>query len=177
MNIKLSIIGISVATMLFACGEKTAEKTETTTQNPPATTQKETKKQLAPVFDMLNGGEDSELAFFFSFVQAANIANELTKDNYTVFAPNKAAFMALGDAKLEQLVANQGLMTKIAKTHIVKGKYKISDLKDGQILTTIQGNTLTIKKDGEKTKVGNANVNTADIEATNGFIHILDKVL
>lgn len=177
MNIKLSIIGVSVATMLFACGEKATEKSAADAQNTIQTTQKETKKQLAPVFDMLNGGEDSELSFFFSFVQAANIANELTKDNYTVFAPNKAAFTSLGDAKLEQLVGNQGLAAKVAKTHIVKGKYKVSDLKDGQILTTIQGNTLTIKKDGNKTKVGNASINTADIEATNGFIHILDKVL
>jgi hypothetical protein len=61
--------------------------------------------------------------------------------------------------------------------HLVVGKFKLADLKDGQVLTTKHGGTLKIVfKDGSPT-VNGAKMTTTDIEAGNGVVHMIDAVL
>ncbi len=97
---------------------------------------------------------------------------------FTVFAPTDAAFAAI-QSDVDKLLKpeNKAKLAKILTYHVVSGKAMASSLKDGQELTTVEGGKLKVSiKDG-KVMVGNAHVTSADIVASNGVIHIIDKVL
>ncbi|CAE8663813.1 unnamed protein product, partial [Polarella glacialis] len=98
---------------------------------------------------------------------------------YTVFAPIDAAFADLLKelgCSAEQLLANPDLKS-ILLYHVVGGSTMISSLKDGQKVTTAQSGQLAVQIAGGKVKVGRATVTAADIECSNGVIHVIDKVL
>ncbi len=97
---------------------------------------------------------------------------------FTVFAPTDAAFAAI-QKEVDKLLKpeNKAALAKILTYHVVAGKVLAADLKDGQEVTTVQGGKLKVTiKDG-KVMIGNANVTAADIDASNGVIHVIDKVL
>ena len=97
---------------------------------------------------------------------------------FTVFAPTDAAFAAI-QKEVDKLLKpeSKAALSKILTYHVVAGKVMAADLKDGQEVTTVQGGKLKVTiKDG-KVMIGNANVTTADIDASNGVIHVIDKVL
>jgi len=112
-------------------------------------------------------------------VTAAGLVETLQgKGPFTVFAPTDAAFAAI-QTEVDKLLKPESKekLSKILTYHVVSGKTMAADLKDGQELTTVEGSKLkVIVKDG-KVMVGNAEVTTADIEASNGVIHVIDKVL
>jgi len=112
-------------------------------------------------------------------VKAAGLIETLQgKGPFTVFAPTDAAFAAI-QSDVDNLLKpeNKEKLAKILTYHVISGKMEASDLEDGQELTTVEGGKLTVMvKDGEVT-VGNARVTAADIEASNGVIHVIDKVL
>jgi len=116
-----------------------------------------------------------------SAVLAADLGSALQADGpFTVFAPRNEAFDALGADVIEALLdaGNVDLLTKILTFHVVPGVAAMSsDLSDGQTVTTLQGGSLTIGVSGGTVTVNGATVLTADIEATNGVIHIIDAVL
>jgi uncharacterized surface protein with fasciclin (FAS1) repeats len=97
---------------------------------------------------------------------------------FTVFAPTDAAFAAI-QTEVDNLLKpeNKSKLSEILTYHVVGGKAKAADLKDGQELTTVEGSKLKVTiKDGN-VFIGDARVCTADIEASNGVIHVIDKVL
>ena len=99
---------------------------------------------------------------------------------FTVFAPRNEAFDALGADVIQALLDadNADLLADILTFHVVPGVAAMSaDLGDGQTVTTLQGEDLTIGVSGSAVTVNGATVVTADIEATNGVIHIIDGVL
>ena len=99
---------------------------------------------------------------------------------FTVFAPTNAAFEALGADVVAALLepANAGLLEEVLQLHVVAGTAAFSgDLTDGQMVTTLQGEDLTIGVAGTSVTVNGANVVNADIEASNGVIHLIDAVL
>jgi len=112
-------------------------------------------------------------------VKAAGLAETLQgKGPFTVFAPTDAAFSAI-QPEVDKLLKpeSKAKLSKILTYHVVSGKMKAADLKDGQELTTVEGGKLKVTvKDGNVT-VGGAKVATADITASNGVIHVIDKVL
>lgn len=112
---------------------------------------------------------------------AAGLATALQGDGpFTVFAPNNAAFDALGADVVAALLesGNADFLTRILNFHVVSGVAAMSgDLTDGQMVTTLEGADLTIGVAGGAVTVNGANVVTADIEASNGVIHIIDAVL
>jgi len=112
-------------------------------------------------------------------VKAAGLVETLQgKGPFTVFAPTDAAFAAI-QSEVDKLLKpeSKAALSKILTYHVVSGKTKAADLKDGQELTTVQGGKLKVTvKDGNVT-VGDARVTTADITASNGVIHVIDKVL
>jgi len=112
-------------------------------------------------------------------VKAAGLVETLQgKGPFTVFAPTDAAFDAI-QSEVDKLLKpeSKAALSKILTYHVVSGKTKAADLKDGQELTTVQGGKLKVTvKDGNVT-VGDARVTTADITASNGVIHVIDKVL
>jgi transforming growth factor-beta-induced protein len=97
---------------------------------------------------------------------------------FTVFAPTDAAFSAI-QSDVDNLLKpeNKDKLSKILTYHVVSGKAMSSDLKDGQMITTVEGSQLKVTiKDG-KVMINGANVVSADIPASNGVIHVIDKVV
>lgn len=123
-------------------------------------------------------------------VQAAGLAETLSGTGpFTVFAPVNAAFEALPAGTVDTLLKpeNKEMLTKVLTAHVVPGKLNASDLmsqaKDGKVnLTTVSGDALTVVIEGDKVMVmdesgGSANVTIADVNQSNGVIHVVDKVL
>lgn len=104
---------------------------------------------------------------------------------FTVFGPDNAAFAKLPAGTVEMLVMpeNKAMLANILTYHVVAGTYTSSDLTDGKVLTTVQGQKLTVKRTGNKVMLmsdtdGNvATVITADVMQSNGVAHVIDTVL
>lgn len=118
-------------------------------------------------------------------VKAAGLVQTLEgKGPFTVFAPTNAAFGKLPNGTVDTLVKpeNKGTLTKILTYHVVPGRLEASDLTDGKILKTVQGEQLTVKRDGDKiwivdSKGGTSMVTISNVNQSNGVIHVVDSVL
>ncbi len=118
-------------------------------------------------------------------VTAAGLVETLQSPGpFTVFAPTNAAFGKLPAGTVDTLVKpeNKATLTKILTYHVVSGKLNASALRDGQKLTTVQGERLTVVKRGgmvhiRDAKGGEAMVTIADVNQSNGVIHVVDTVL
>jgi uncharacterized surface protein with fasciclin (FAS1) repeats len=96
---------------------------------------------------------------------------------FTVFAPNDEAFAALPAGLLEKLLLpeNVAVLTSILTYHVVDGKVMSTDVTAGDA-PTVEGSTLALAlMDG--VQVNDATVIAADVEASNGVIHVINKVL
>ena len=112
-------------------------------------------------------------------VQAAGLVETLKGEGpFTVFAPTDAAFAALPAGTVEELLKpeNKDKLTAILTYHVVAGKVMSGDLSDGMTAATVNGANITIGTTGGVT-VNGANVTQADIEASNGVIHVIDAVI
>ena len=112
-------------------------------------------------------------------VKAAGLVDTLKGEGpFTVFAPTDEAFAALPAGTVEDLLKpeNKDKLVSILTYHVVPGKVMSGDLTEGMKAATVQGGEVTITLEGGA-KVDGANVTTADIEATNGVIHVIDAVI
>jgi len=112
-------------------------------------------------------------------VEAAGLVETLKSDGpFTVFAPTDDAFAALPDGTVADLLKpeNKDQLVAVLTYHVVPGKVMSGDLSNGMMATTAQGGDVKIMTEGGVT-VDGANVVTADIEATNGVIHVIDAVI
>jgi uncharacterized surface protein with fasciclin (FAS1) repeats len=112
-------------------------------------------------------------------VEAAGLVDTLKGDGpFTVFAPTDEAFAALPAGTVEDLLKPENLdqLTAILTYHVVPGKVMSTDLTNNMMAPTVQGSDLTIMTEGGVT-VNGANVTTADIETSNGVIHVIDAVI
>jgi len=112
-------------------------------------------------------------------VTAAGLVETLKGSGpFTVFAPTDAAFAAI-QSDVDNLLKpeNKAQLSKILTYHVVSGKTLAADLKDGQMITTVEGTTLKVTITNGKVMINGANVISADIPASNGVIHVIDKVL
>jgi uncharacterized surface protein with fasciclin (FAS1) repeats len=98
--------------------------------------------------------------------------------NLTVFAPTDDAFAALPPGLIEELLEDpQGLLAQILLYHVVDGVAFSTDLSDGQLITTLQGQDVLVTINQNGVFINNAQVILADIEGTNGVVHVIDAVL
>jgi uncharacterized surface protein with fasciclin (FAS1) repeats len=111
-------------------------------------------------------------------VKAAGLVDTLNGTGpFTVFAPTNAAFEALPAGLLDKLLlpANKETLTKILTYHVVASKVMAADVTPGKV-ATVEGSDITITTDGG-VKVNDATVTATDVEASNGVIHVIDRVL
>ncbi len=115
-------------------------------------------------------------------VQAAGLVDTLKGDGpFTVFAPTDDAFAKLPEGTVEGLLKDKPKLTSVLTYHVVSGAIKAVDVVAHKNITTLQGQDLKI--DAAKwhlhksVKVNDANILKVDIEADNGVIHVIDKVL
>jgi uncharacterized surface protein with fasciclin (FAS1) repeats len=110
---------------------------------------------------------------------AAGLVDTLKGEGpFTVFAPTDDAFAALPAGTVEDLLKpeNKDKLTAVLTYHVVAGKVMSTDLTNGMKAATVNGAEVTIMTEGG-VKVNDATVTTADIAATNGVIHVIDKVI
>lgn len=137
-------------------------------------------KSLANHHDIVSIASDTEnLSTLVTAVKAAGLVETLKSEGpFTVFAPTNEAFAALPEGTLESLLKeeNRDKLIQILTYHVVAGKVMSTDLEDGMMAETVEGSSITISLDGG-VSIDGANVVTADIEADNGVVHIIDAVI
>ncbi len=110
-------------------------------------------------------------------VQAAGLVEALQSPGpFTVFAPVDAAFANLPPGTVQTLVQNPPQLARILKFHVVSGKYTQADLAKLGSVTSLEGSPIPINCD-RAFEVKNSTVVMADIEADNGIIHVIDRVI
>lgn len=112
-------------------------------------------------------------------VEAAGLVDTLKSEGpFTVFAPTDEAFAALPDGTVEELLKpeNKDKLAAILTYHVVPGKVMSGDLSNDMKAATVEGQEVTIMTEGG-VKVNDSNVVSADVEASNGVIHVIDAVL
>ena len=115
----------------------------------------------------------------FETLVAADLVDTLKGDGpFTVFAPTDEAFAALPEGTVEDLLKpeNKDQLIEILTYHVVPGKVMSGDLSDDMAATTVQGSDVMIDLDNG-VMVEEATVVSADIETSNGVIHVIDKVI
>jgi uncharacterized surface protein with fasciclin (FAS1) repeats len=180
---KLSLYAAVAAlatTGLAACGED--EDGEAGASAPPATSQPaEPAEEMAADQNIVELAQDTpQLSTLVDAVVAADLAETLQGEGpYTVFAPTNEAFNELGDDTLQTLLEpeNREQLQEILTYHVVPAEAMAADLSDGQELETVNGETLTVSIDGDQVMVGDATVEMADVDASNGVVHVIDTVL
>lgn len=112
-----------------------------------------------------------------SAVKAANLVDTLKSPGpFTVFAPTDDAFAKLPPGTIQTLVQNIPQLTRILCYHVVPGKLMKADLEKVDSITSVEGSPIRIDcSDGFEVK--NATIIAADIEADNGVIHVIDRVI
>jgi len=129
------------------------------------------------VFTIISNSEDHET--LEAAIIEAELAGTLSGDGtFTVFAPTDDAFAALDPVLLEALLADPtGLLADILTYHVAPITALSGELSDGQMVTTVNGEDVIITLDGGDVLVNGALVTTADLEADNGVVHVIDAVL
>ena len=114
-------------------------------------------------------------------VKAAGLVDTLKGDGpYTVFAPTDEAFAKLPAGTVENLLKpeNKDQLVAILTYHVVPGKVMSADIANKQMMAgTVQGSDLSINALNGGVSVDNAKVIQADIETSNGVIHVIDTVV
>ncbi len=122
----------------------------------------------------------SDAGSFTTLIAALNAA-ELTatlegEGPFTVLAPTDEAFAALPEGALDALLANPDQLAEVLTLHVVAGRAMAADVVTIDSVTTVQGSSLTVDT-ADGVAIGGAKVVTADVEASNGVIHVIDRVI
>ena len=143
--------------------------------------QNSTQKDKKPMKNIVQVAVDAgSFKTLVAAVQAAGLAETLQGPGpFTVFAPTDAAFAKLPDGTVTALLADKEKLASILTFHVVSGKVMAADLikSNGATPKTVNGLPLDIVVRGGKVYVNGVNVVTADVQASNGVIHIIDAVL
>jgi uncharacterized surface protein with fasciclin (FAS1) repeats len=132
-----------------------------------------------------NAAGSSDHTTLVAAVKAAGLVETLKGAGpFTVFAPSNSAFDKLPAGTVNSLVKPEmkPTLTKILTYHVVPGRLTAANLTSGQVLTTVQGEQLTVMKDAtgvmiKDAKGGTARVSIADVISSNGVTHVIDTIL
>jgi len=163
----LSLMGIVA---LAGCSSSSTGATSSVTPSPTPTA------AAADIVGVAAGTAD--LTTLVAAVKAADLVGTLQGAGpLTVFAPTNEAFAALPTGVVDKLLlpCNKDALTKVLTYHVVSGKVTSMDIKPGDV-ATVEGQTIKLATEGG-VKVNDATVTTADVPASNGVVHIIDKVL
>ena len=116
---------------------------------------------------------------FAQLVEIAELEETFKSDqSITVLAPTDDAFNQLPEGIIKQLLKkeNEPILVDLLLDHVIPDMYLSADLLDGETAPTLSGNQLVISRDAD-IRLGNATVTTADINASNGVVHVVDQVI
>ncbi|RUT05625.1 hypothetical protein DSM106972_036320 [Dulcicalothrix desertica PCC 7102] len=164
----------------------TQESPGTTTDTPSNTTEPSTN-QSTPAKTPTNAANENLLQVAQSSgtfttlaqaVEAAGLSNTLSDGNFTIFAPTDQAFSSsLPQGALQLLLEpeNKDLLRQVLSYHVVAGRVPANKLRSGPVKTL--GGGVAVRKTGQRVIVNDASVTQADIKASNGVIHAVNRVL
>jgi len=121
-----------------------------------------------------------DLSILVELVAAGGLVDTLSGAGpFTVFAPTNEAFEALGNATIQHLLdpANKKELDTILTYHVVSGDVHSKDLTDGEVVPTVEGEDVTVHIKGKDVFINDAQVVEADVDASNGVVHVVSKVL
>jgi uncharacterized surface protein with fasciclin (FAS1) repeats len=118
-----------------------------------------------------------QLATLTRLIGEAGLADTLRGSGpFTVFAPSDEAFKAVPAATMQELARNPQLLKDVLTFHVLPGKLPSGDVKNGSA-KTLQGANVALSRAGSFVTVEDAVVTQADVPATNGVVHVIDRVL
>jgi uncharacterized surface protein with fasciclin (FAS1) repeats len=141
---------------------------------------------LAPAAATAAGGKNivqtasgaGQFTTLVSLVKKAGLASALSgKGQLTVFAPTDAAFAKVPKATLDALAADRAKLRAVLLYHVVRGKVAAAQAMKLRSAKSLQGAALRVRTTGSTVRINNARVVTADVMASNGVIHVVDRVL
>ncbi|MBJ7488530.1 MAG: fasciclin domain-containing protein [Ilumatobacteraceae bacterium] len=169
---KVIALAMVAVISLSACGSDSSDAVDTTVAEAEAPAE----AVAGDIVAVASGTEG--FATLVAAVTAAGLVETLQGAGpFTVFAPNDAAFAALPAGLLDKLLLpeNLAVLTSILTYHVVSGKIMSTDVMAGDA-PSVEGSTIALgTTDG--VQVNDATVIAADVEASNGVIHVIDKVL
>ena len=183
MNIKLAAAG-GIAALLFlsGCSSSTDDAADAPTSAAASAVESEMASEApampGTIVDVASGNPD--FSTLVTAVTAAGLAETLSGEGpFTVFAPTNEAFESMPDGLLDALLLpeNKELLTSILTYHVVSGEVMAADVTAGDV-PTVEGSSIELTtEDGGVQVNGLANVTAADVDASNGVIHVIDAVL
>ncbi|WP_373939118.1 fasciclin domain-containing protein [Vibrio kanaloae] len=124
--------------------------------------------------------ENGSFTTLVAVVKAAGLVETLKGDGpFTVFAPTDEAFAALPEGTVDMLLKpeNKDKLVAVLTYHVVPGKIMATEVMKLNSAETVQGEAVMIAIDDGNVMINNAKVAMPDVEASNGVIHVIDKVL
>ena len=120
---------------------------------------------------------DPELSTLSKLISDAGLTQTLSGTGpFTVFAPTNAAFKNVPAKTMDELAKNKELLSQVLTFHVVPAKAMAADVKQGNV-KSVNGTNLALSKAGAYVTVEDAVVTKADLAATNGVVHVIDRVL
>lgn len=118
-----------------------------------------------------------QFSTFAALLTSAGMQDALAQTGpYTLFAPSNEAFKALPQKTLDELAKDPARLKALLSYHVVTGKLWAHEVKAGPV-KSLHGGNISLTKAGEFILVEEAMVQQADIPATNGVVHVIDRVL
>ncbi|WP_412029391.1 fasciclin domain-containing protein [Deinococcus yunweiensis] len=148
---------------------------------PAAAPATDTVAQAAPaastntLYDVLVS--DDRFSTLRDLLSDAGLTEQLTANEYTIFAPTNAAFEALDQEQLALIASDPDTLRKVLLYHVVAGKQTGEQLAAVKQVSSAEGSSIDVSSDGTTQTVGTGKVEGAPIAADNGTIFVIDKVL
>ena len=130
--------------------------------------------------DLIDRASGPDFTVLTQAIEAAQLTATLRADGpFTVFAPTNEAFAKLPESAIRTLLRpeNQTELTELLVAHVVPGRVYVRDVFDLSSAKALNGSDLGFEKRGEAFFVNGAQITTADVEASNGVVHVIDTVL
>jgi len=143
----------------------------------PAASAAPAKTDASPTIATL-AGKTPQLSTLLSLVKKAGLADELSAPGaLTVFAPTNAAFAKVPKATLDTLAKKPALLKRVLLYHVVAGKVTAAKVVKLRSAKTLAGPAVRIRVTGTTVRVNDARVTAVDVKASNGVVHLIDRVL
>jgi uncharacterized surface protein with fasciclin (FAS1) repeats len=143
----------------------------------PAATAAPTRAEATPSIAGI-AATSPQFSTLLSLVKKAGLAGTLSQPGaYTVFAPTNAAFAKVPKATLNALAKNPAQLKRVLLYHVVAGKVTAAKVVKLRSAKTLAGPAVQIRVTGKTVRINSARVTKADVMASNGIVHVLDRVL
>ncbi len=137
------------------------------------------KAQMETGMDIVESASQfAQIQYFHTLIVETGLEDKLREEGpFTIFAPTNQAFNDLPKDVMEGLLENPDELRDILRAHISSGTMLSDDLATVENIPTFQGTVFEVKQHEEGISIGDAQLVAADVVATNGAIHAIDKVL